>query len=115
VLPVGASVRVLITGTDVIRSWFVPSAGVQEYAVIGRVNESWVQFEREGIYYGQCNQICGINHPFMPIAIQVVSKPDFDKWAAQAKQKFAQNSNGPHGVEPEGDASGGLHLAQAAQ
>ena len=93
VLPVGAVVRVLITGTDVIHSWYVPAAGVQEYAVIGRVNESWLQFEREGTYYGQCNQICGVNHPFMPIAIQVVSKPAFDAWTADAKKKFAQGDD----------------------
>ncbi len=115
VLPVGAVVRVLVTGTDVIHSWYVPEAGVQEYAVIGRVNESWMQFEHEGMYYGQCNQICGINHPFMPIAIQVVSKADFDKWAAQAKQKFAQNRPDQPGVETAKSAGGGLTLAQAAQ
>lgn len=105
VLPVGAVVRVLVTGTDVIHSWYVPSAGVQEYAVIGRVNESWLQFDREGIFYGQCNQICGVNHPFMPIAIQVVSKAKFDDWSAQAKKKFAK----------DGGAPDGLRLAQAAQ
>jgi cytochrome c oxidase subunit 2 len=115
VLPVGAVVRVLITGTDVIHSWYVPSAGVQEYAVIGRVNESWMQFEHEGMYYGQCNQICGINHPFMPIAIQVLSKPDFDKWVAGAKTKFAQNRQEQPVAAAAPDAPGGLRLAQAAQ
>jgi cytochrome c oxidase subunit 2 len=90
VVPVGAVVRVLITGTDVIHSWYLPSAAVQEYAVIGRVNESWFQFEKEGTFYGQCNQICGVNHPFMPIEVDVVSKPDFAKWVATAKQKFAK-------------------------
>jgi cytochrome c oxidase subunit II len=98
VVPVGAVVRVLITGTDVIHSWYLPSAGVQEYAVIGRVNESWFQFERTGQFYGQCNQICGVNHPFMPIEVDVVSKPDFDKWVAAAKQKFAKA-----GTPPEAD------------
>jgi cytochrome c oxidase subunit 2 len=107
VLPVGAVVRVLITGTDVIHSWYLPAAGVQEYAVIGRTNESWMQFEKEGVYYGQCNQICGVNHPFMPIAVQVVSKADFETWAAKAKQKFAGN------IEPNGET--GLRLAAAAQ
>ena len=90
VVPVGAVVRVLITATDVIHSWYLPAAGVQEYAMIGRVNESWFQFEHTGTFYGQCNQICGINHPFMPIEVDVVSKPDFAKWAAAAKQKFAK-------------------------
>jgi len=82
VVPVGTSIRVLIAGTDVIHSWFLPAAGVQEYAVVGRTNESWMQFDREGVFYGQCNQICGVNHPFMPIEVHVVSKPGFDSWAA---------------------------------
>ena len=90
VVPVNATVRVLITGTDVIHSWYLPSAGVQEYAVVGHVNESWFKFERTGTFFGQCNQICGVNHPFMPIEVDVVSQDDFKKWAAAAKQKFAQ-------------------------
>ena len=80
VVPVGAKVRILVTGTDVIHSWFVPAAGVQEYAVIGRTNESWLQIDRPGTYYGQCNQICGLNHPFMPIEIKAVPKEAFDQW-----------------------------------
>jgi len=89
VVPVGTNVRVLVTGTDVMHSFFVPSFGVQTYAVIGRLNETWFNAEREGVYYGQCNQICGINHPFMPIAIEVVSKDKFNQWLADAKKKFA--------------------------
>jgi cytochrome c oxidase subunit 2 len=91
VLPVGAVVRILVTSTDVIHSWFVPPLGVQEYAVIGRNNESWAQIEKPGTYYGQCNQICGIRHPFMPIEIKAVSKDEFDQWVASKKKK-AQNS-----------------------
>lgn len=94
VVPVGAVVRVLITSTDVIHSWFVPSFGVQEYAMPGRVNEAWFKVERPGVYYGQCNQICGINHPFMPIEIHAVSADDFTKWAADAKKKYANNDDG---------------------
>lgn len=105
VLPVGAVVRVLVTSTDVIHSWYVPPAGVQEYAVIGHVNQSWMKFEKTGTYYGQCNQICGVNHSFMPIEIDVVSKPAFEAWVAQAKKKFARN----------GDGSGAVRLAQAAE
>ncbi|MGE5269982.1 MAG: cytochrome c oxidase subunit II [Thiohalocapsa sp.] len=89
VVPVGAKVRVLVTGTDVIHSWFIPSFGVQEYAIVGRTNETWFQVERPGAYYGECNQICGINHSRMPIKVVAVSKPDFDKWLADAKKKFA--------------------------
>jgi cytochrome c oxidase subunit II len=91
VLPVNTVVRVLVTGTDVIHSWFMPAMGVQEYAVVGRVNEAWLSVDRIGTYYGQCNQICGINHPFMPIEIKAVSKEDFEKWVAEAKKKFARS------------------------
>jgi cytochrome c oxidase subunit 2 len=90
VVPVGATVRVLITGTDVIHSWYLPSAGVQEYAVVGHTNESWFQFERTGTFYGQCNQICGVNHPFMPIEVNVVSKEDFQQWVAGAQKNFSK-------------------------
>jgi len=90
VLPVGATVRVLVTSTDVMHSWFVPPAGVQMYAVPGRLNETWVKFEREGTFHGQCNQICGINHGFMPIEIDAVSKDKFDQWVAAAQKKFAR-------------------------
>ena len=89
VVPVGAKVRVLVTGTDVIHSWFMPSFGVQQYAVIGRNNEAWFQVEREGAYYGECNQICGINHSRMPIKVVALPKPEFDKWLGEAKKKFA--------------------------
>jgi cytochrome c oxidase subunit 2 len=89
VVPVGATVRVLVTGTDVIHSWFVPSFGVQQYAIAGRNNEAWFRVERPGAYYGECNQICGINHAFMPIKVVAVAKPDFDKWLGEAKKKFA--------------------------
>jgi len=95
VVPVGAKVRVLVTGIPegVIHSWFVPSFGVQEYAVPGRLNESWMQVEHEGTYYGECNQICGINHSRMPIEIKAVAKPDFDKWLGEAKKKFAASGS----------------------
>src|SRR6266851_3243870 len=89
VVPVDTNIRVLVTGTDVIHSWFVPSFGVQEYAIIGRLNESWFRVEHEGAYYGECNQICGVNHAFMPIKVVAVSKPEFQKWLGDAKKKFA--------------------------
>ena len=90
-LPVGAKVKVLVTGTDVIHSWFIPSFGVQQYAIAGRNNETWLQVERPGTYYGECNQICGINHAFMPIKVVAVEKPEFDKWLEDAKKKFASD------------------------
>jgi cytochrome c oxidase subunit II len=89
VVPVDTSVRVLVTGTDVIHSWFVPSFGVQEYAIVGRLNESWFRVEHEGTYYGECNQICGVNHAFMPIKVVALAKPDYEKWLGEAKKKFA--------------------------
>ena len=79
----------LVTGTDVMHSWFVPSFGVQQYAVIGRNNEAWFQVERAGAYYGECNQICGINHARMPIKVVALSKPEFEQWLGDAKKKFA--------------------------
>ena len=92
VVPVDTTIRVQVTGTDVIHSWFVPSFGVQEYAIIGRLNESWMKIEHSGVYYGQCNQICGINHAFMPIKVEAVSKDDFQRWLVDAKKKFARRN-----------------------
>jgi cytochrome c oxidase subunit 2 len=91
VVPIHTNIRVLVTSTDVIHSWFISSFGVQEYAIIGRLNESWFNVEREGTYYGQCNQICGINHAFMPIKIVAVSKDEFQRWLVSAGKKFARN------------------------
>ncbi len=94
VVPADTIIRVLVTGTDVIHSWFIPSFGVQEYAVVGRLNESWMKIEHEGTYYGQCNQICGVNHAFMPIKIEAVSKDEFQHWLVDAKKKFARHDDG---------------------
>ena len=91
VVPAGATVRVQVAGIPegVIHSWFIPSFGVQEYAVPGRLNETWFRVERPGIYFGECNQICGVNHSRMPIEVKAVDKPAFDKWLGEAKKKFA--------------------------
>jgi cytochrome c oxidase subunit 2 len=91
VIPVDTNIRVQVAGTDVIHSWFVPSFGVQEYAVVGRLNEAWMHVNHTGTYYGECNQICGVNHAFMPIKVVVLSQADFDKWLAEAKTKFASS------------------------
>jgi cytochrome c oxidase subunit 2 len=98
VVPVDTTIRVLVTGTDVIHSWFIPSFGVQEYAIVGRLNESWMKVERTGVYYGECNQICGVNHAFMPIKVEAVSKPDFRRWLVDAKKKFAHDNDGGDAV-----------------
>ena len=91
VVPVNTNIRILIAGTDVLHSWFIPSLGVQMYAVIGRLNETWMNVEKEGVYYGQCNQLCGVNHAFMPIAVHAVSKEEFARWVEEAKKKYAKN------------------------
>jgi cytochrome c oxidase subunit 2 len=95
VVPVGTTIRVQVTGTDVIHSWFIPSFGVQEYAIIGRLNEAWMRVLEPGTYRGECNQICGINHAYMPIVIKAVPQPDFDKWLGDAKKKFAAAPSAP--------------------
>jgi cytochrome c oxidase subunit 2 len=87
---VGANIRILTTGQDVIHSFFVPSLGVQRYSIPGRTLETWIRADRPGIYYGQCNQICGVNHWFMPIEVRAVPREEFNAWAEQAKTRFAQ-------------------------
>jgi cytochrome c oxidase subunit 2 len=98
VVPADTIIRVLVTGTDVIHSWFVPSFGVQEYAIVGRLNESWMNIEHPGTYYGQCNQICGVNHAFMPIKVEALSKDEFQHWLGDAKKKFARHDDGTGAV-----------------
>lgn len=90
VLPINTNVRIQFASTDVMHSWFMPSLGVQVYTTPGRLNEGWVNITKEGTYYGQCNQICGVNHGFMPIKVQALSKDAYAKWAEEAKKKFAQ-------------------------
>ncbi|HYM32327.1 MAG TPA: cytochrome c oxidase subunit II [Candidatus Cybelea sp.] len=89
VVPVDTTVRVIVTAADVLHAWFVPSFGVQKEGVPGRANETWFKAEKIGTFYGQCSELCGQNHGFMPIVVQVVSKDDFTKWAADAKKKFS--------------------------
>jgi cytochrome c oxidase subunit 2 len=93
VVPAHTNIRVQITSADVIHSWFVPSFGVQEYAMPGQVNVAWFNVDRPGTYYGECNQLCGINHAFMPIEIKALSKADFQRWLVTAKKQFASNDN----------------------
>jgi cytochrome c oxidase subunit 2 len=93
-VPVGAVVRVQITSTDVIHSWSIPSFGIKTDAVPGRLNETWFKVERPGTYYGECSQLCGNGHGYMPIMVQAVSKAEFDDWVVQAK-KAAQASDAP--------------------
>ena len=90
VIPVGANIRVLTTGHDVIHSFFVPSLGIQKYTIPGRTMEAWMRADRVGTFYGQCNQICGTNHWFMPIAVRAVPREEYDAWVAQARTRFAE-------------------------
>jgi cytochrome c oxidase subunit 2 len=102
VVPAGKNVRILTTSSDVIHSFFIPSLGVQRYAIPGRTIETWVRVDKPGVYYGECNQICGTNHSVMPIAVEALSPDDFTKWAEQAKTKFASNPvRTPEGGEQE--------------
>jgi cytochrome c oxidase subunit 2 len=89
VVPVDKVVHVIVTGADVIHSFSVPSFGIKIDAVPGRVNDTWFKATTTGLFHGQCSQLCGKNHAFMPITVHVVSDSEFTAWAAQAKQKFA--------------------------
>ncbi|MFG1423853.1 cytochrome c oxidase subunit II [Roseixanthobacter liquoris] len=112
IVPVNKTVRIQVTAADVIHSFAVPSFGVKIDALPGRLNESWFKATKEGIYYGQCSELCGRDHAFMPIAVRVVSQAEFDAWIAQAKQKF---SAAPSDVRTaQVPVAGTLVLADAA-
>jgi cytochrome c oxidase subunit 2 len=95
VVPVNKVVHVLVTGADVIHSFAVPSFGIRIDAVPGRINETWFKATIEGTFYGQCSELCGKDHSFMPIAVRVVNDADFTTWAAGAKQKYAIDNAAP--------------------
>lgn len=80
VVPVGETIRVTTTAKDVIHAWALPAFAIKIDAVPGRINETWFEAKREGVFYGQCSEICGIKHAFMPIAVEVVSRPAFEAW-----------------------------------
>jgi cytochrome c oxidase subunit II len=87
VAPVNKVVRVEVTGEDVIHSFSVPAFGIKIDAVPGRLNETWFKADRTGVFYGQCSQLCGIDHAFMPIEVDVVTQPQFDAWVASKAAK----------------------------
>ena len=95
VLPVGAKIRLLTTADDVIHSWAIPAFGVKMDSVPGRVNETWFQINREGTYYGQCSELCGTLHGFMPIMIEAVSQEEFDAWVEFAREEYATADETP--------------------
>ena len=96
-MPVNKVVRVLVTAdpTGVIHAFAVPSFGIKIDAVPGRLNETWFKATREGVYYGQCSELCGRDHAYMPIAVRVVSEGDFNTWLEQAKARYARNDSAP--------------------
>ncbi|MFZ0811344.1 cytochrome c oxidase subunit II [Bradyrhizobium sp.] len=91
VVPVNKVVRVQVTGADVIHSFAVPAFGIKIDAIPGRLNETWFKATKTGMFYGQCSELCGKDHAFMPIAVKVVSDQDFLAWVEGAKKKFAAN------------------------
>lgn len=87
VAPVNQVVRVQVTAEDVIHSWSVPAFGVKIDAIPGRLNQTWFKADRTGTFYGQCSQLCGANHSYMPIEVKVVTQPEFDAWVASKQAK----------------------------
>jgi cytochrome c oxidase subunit 2 len=94
-VPVNKIVRVQVTGADVIHSFAVPSFGIKIDAIPGRLNETWFKATKEGVYYGQCSELCGKDHAFMPIEVHVVSDQAFSAWLEDAKKKYAAEETAP--------------------
>jgi cytochrome c oxidase subunit 2 len=106
VVPVNKNIRVITTGADVIHAFAVPAFGVKIDSIPGRVNETWFKALREGVYYGQCSELCGKDHAFMPIAVRVVSEADYTAWLDQAKKKYASgNGDRPTAVAAAGQTA----------
>ena len=95
VVPVNKTVHVIVTGADVIHAFAVPSFGIKIDAIPGRINETWFKATREGIYHGQCSELCGKDHAFMPITVRVVSEQAFAAWVEDAKKKYARDEMVP--------------------
>jgi len=95
VVPVNKVVRVQVIGSDVIHAFAVPSFGIKIDAIPGRLNETWFKATREGVYYGQCSELCGKDHAFMPIEVRVLNEQAYAAWLADAKKKFAMDNSAP--------------------
>lgn len=96
VVPVTKTIRIVAVGTDVIYSWEIPSIGAKIEALPGQANQSWFVATKEGRYYGQCSELCGLPHEFRPIEVEVVSQKRFDRWAAEARENLAAAAPAPH-------------------
>jgi cytochrome c oxidase subunit 2 len=114
VLPVDTNIRIIITAGDVLHSWAMPALGIKKDAIPGRLNETWARIDREGVYYGQCSEICGTNHGYMPIAIEAVSKERYAQWVVEAKEKFASNTSQPAPAVQVAQAPSAPNAAAAA-
>ena len=95
VVPVDTNVRLYTTASDVLHAWTIPAFGIKIDAVTGRLNESWFRVTRTGTYYGQCSELCGVGHAFMPIAVKVVTKEEFAQWVEEARGKFTKADGSP--------------------
>lgn len=109
VIPVNTKIRILVTASDVLHNFAVPAFGVKTDAVPGRVNETWIEVTEEGSFYGQCSELCGVGHSYMPIAVKVVSKEEFAAWVEKAKIEFARAD------EPEATVKLALTSTQNAE
>ena len=106
VVPVDTTVRVVVTAADVLHTFAMPAFGLKIDAVPGRLNETWFKAEKTGTFYGQCSELCGIRHAFMPIRIEVVSKEEFAAWVKEAEAEYAQieSSDGMYAAASTTDA-----------
>lgn len=115
VVPVGETIRIITTANDVIHSWAMPAFAVKIDAVPGRLNETWFEAEREGVFYGQCSEICGIKHAYMPIAVEVVSRPVFETWVDSQRALAGMDPMFDVDTVKLADADAGATETQGAQ
>ncbi|MFT4014376.1 MAG: cytochrome c oxidase subunit II [Paracoccus sp. (in: a-proteobacteria)] len=106
VVPVGKKVLVQVTATDVIHSWTIPAFAVKQDAVPGRIAQLWFEVDKEGVFFGQCSELCGINHAYMPIVVKAVAQEKYDAWLQGAKAEFAADASNYLPAQP-------VKLAQA--
>jgi cytochrome c oxidase subunit 2 len=117
VLPIGKNIRIQITSDDVIHAWTIPAFGVKHDAVPGRINESWFNIDHPGVYYGQCSELCGTQHAYMPIKVRAVSQAEFDAWVKEAQGRFEKLEEAPAPAASAAPAStdGSSALASATE
>jgi len=114
VVPVGKTVRVLVTATDVIHAFALPAFGLKTDAIPGRVNETWFRADRTGVFYGQCSELCGVDHAFMPIQINVVTEAEFAAWVASKGGSMTPRTPDPAPASPAAQTVAGSPGAPAA-